>query len=155
MEPMTFETSRLDYVLLISGALACLAVVSTFFGVHLLVPIVVVPVFAAPVIYGLIGLQRPHRVVLENENLIVRPVVGRPKLFERSAILSCEEITSIPFASLIIRTVDERSGKQRSVTLSNRLVLAGLGIRHDGREVGMVPSTRQAMIEDWLATSAS
>lgn len=149
MQPIQFSSGQLVYgALIICGFLTDILLVS-FFGHYAHTSLIAVMLSSALFILGICGLMRPHRVTLDAQSLTLRPTFGRQQRWTRHQIVNVEEIVSPPFAALIARVKDD-GGKHRAITLSNRIAPAGLGVRHEGREVGIMPSSRLSLVQAWL-----
>lgn len=149
MQPIQFSSGRLVYgALIVCGFLTDILLMS-FFGHYAPIRLIAVMLPSALFILGIFGPMRPCLVTLDAQSLTLRPTFGRQQRWTRPQIVNVEEIVSPPFAALIARVKDD-SGKPGAITLSNRLALAGLGVRHEGREVGIMPSSRLSLVQAWL-----
>ena len=149
MQPIQFSSDRLAYGALIVCSFLTNVLLVSFFGHYTPASLIAVMLSSALFILGLYGLMRPRLVTLDAQSLTLRPTFGRQQRWTRQQIVNVEEIVSPPFAALIARVQDD-SGKHRAITLSNRLAPAGLGVRHEGREVGIMPSSRLSLVQAWL-----
>jgi hypothetical protein len=145
---VVWRTSSFEYVLVLliavvlGGVLSLLAPLTpTFFAFAFVVPVLIGG-------YGVLGLVRPRQVSLCLDGMAIRPVLGKEQRFEREGIIEIREIMTPPLGSLIVRMRDEK-GRTKAVVVQNRLVLADLSVRHDGKTVGIMPSVRQRIFTDW------
>lgn len=149
MQPIQFSSGRLVYGALIVGGFLSDILLVSFFIHYAPIGTIAMVLSSALVIPGLCGLTRPRLVTLDAQSLTLRPTFGRQQRWVHKQITSVEEIVSPPFAALIARVKDD-NGKHRAITLSNRLALSGLGVRHNGRKVGIMPSSRLLLVQAWL-----
>ena len=98
--------------------------------------------------YGLIGLVRPRRVLLDAERLTIRPVIGRTMHHLRRDIVDVREVITAPHVALLA-TVKTAEGRIKRGTVDHRPALVDISIRQDGRTVGMLASTRGRLLTDW------
>ena len=147
-EDVIWRTSPFEYglVLLVAGVAAGFVLTFRFaspalWGVALVL-------LGAALLYALAGVSRPRQVSLLADVMVIRPVIGKERRYLRSDIVSAEEITTPPLGSLIAR-VRKSDGRIGGVTLQNRLLIAGLGVREQGREVGMRSSIKKRLFMDW------
>lgn len=149
MQPIQFSSGRLVYGALIVCSFLTELILVEFFRHYAPTSLIAMVLVGALFILGIYGLMRPRLVTLDAQSLTLRPTFGRQQRWTREQIVNVEEIVSPPFGALIARVKDD-NGKHLAITLSNRLALAGLGVRDNGREVGIMPSSRLSLVKAWF-----
>lgn len=145
---LVWRTRPFEYGLVIACAAVAAGFALTLRSLAPAVWVIALLILAAASLYALLGLRRPRQVSLLPDVMVIRPVIGKERRYLRSDIVSAEEIATLPLGSLVAR-VRDGDGRVRGVTVQHRLVLAGLGVRERGREVGMASSTRGKLFLEW------
>ncbi|MFK0297950.1 hypothetical protein ACIQTU_01905 [Brevundimonas sp. NPDC090276] len=148
-EGLAWSSSPFEYGLMLLLA-ALLAGVISFLAP--LAPASFAFAFVGPSViagYGVLGLVRPRQVSLQSECMVIRPVLGKERRFERADIVEVREVMTPPLGSLIARVRDQK-GRTKGVVVQNRLVLADVSVRHGGRTVGIISSVRGRRLAEWV-----